>query len=54
MAYAVNLVAMVVMLFSGITGYSSLTGTIFAAVYLVLFPAAAFFGWHLSLYKALK
>lgn len=42
------------MLFSGVTGYSGLSGIIFATVYLVLFPALAFFSWHLSLYKALK
>jgi hypothetical protein len=54
LAYAVNLGAMILMLFSGVAGYSSLTGTIFAAIYLVVFPLAAFSAWHLSLYKALK
>lgn len=53
-AYAINLVAMITMLFSGVQGYSSLVGTIFAAIYMVIFPMAAFFAWHLSLYKALK
>lgn len=53
-AYAINLAATVTMLFSGVPGYNSLTGAIFAAIYMVAFPLAAFFAWHLSLYKALK
>lgn len=53
-AYALNLLASLTMLFSGVSGYNSVSGVIFAAIYAVLFPAVAFFAWHLSLYKALK
>lgn len=53
-AYALNFLATVMMLFSGVNEYSSLVGTVFAGVYVVLFPALAFFSWHMSLYKALK
>lgn len=53
-AYALNFLATVMMLFSGVNEYSSLVGTVFAGVYVVLFPGLAFFSWHMSLYKALK
>lgn len=53
-AYALNFLATTMMLFSGVAEYSSLVGTVFAGVYVVLFPGLAFFSWHLSLYKALK
>lgn len=53
-AYVTNLIAAIVIFFSGVPGYSSVSGTMSAAFALVLMPMCAFFSWHLALYKALK
>lgn len=52
--YLLNLVATAYFFFSRIPGYSSITGIVFAALYLCIVPLIAFFGWHKSLYNGLK
>jgi hypothetical protein len=54
LGYLVNLIGTTYFFFARISGYASITGVIAASIYLVLCPLLAFFGWHKSLYNAMK
>lgn len=52
--YLVNLGTLGVLFLTRVAGHVSVTSIVLAAVYLALFPLAAFFGWHRSLCLALR
>lgn len=54
LGYLVNLVGTIYFFLARVAGYASINGVIAATIYLAICPLLAFFGWHKSLYNAMK